>query len=211
MEIYKEKVRCLLDPHAGTDLEVRPDPAGGMCAVGAAQVQVASEDELMEVVLKGSRARCVVRARDDVPGHVPRHEPEVGSHVDPRGVLSPARTNRSPSHCTKVATSGTHSPAPQSSTGLNSRSSRSHAVLIITVDRYAVSSAAHVGRHGKLLLVDLSGSETLSKSGAEGTQLEEAKMINKSLSTLGLVIMALSERKASHVPYRCASAPRHNE
>lgn len=40
------------------------------------------------------------------------------------------------------------------------------------------------------------------KTGASGQQLEEAKMINKSLSALGQVIYALTDDKATHVPYR---------
>jgi len=40
------------------------------------------------------------------------------------------------------------------------------------------------------------------KSNATGQQLEEAKMINKSLSALGQVINALTDDKLSHVPYR---------
>ena len=43
---------------------------------------------------------------------------------------------------------------------------------------------------GKLNLVDLAGSEKLGKSGATGQRLEEAKGINKSLSTLGNCIKA---------------------
>jgi kinesin family member 5 len=38
---------------------------------------------------------------------------------------------------------------------------------------------------GKLHLVDLAGSEKISKTGAEGQTLDEAKMINKSLASLG--------------------------
>ncbi|KAK7821513.1 kinesin-like protein kin-1, partial [Quercus suber] len=45
----------------------------------------------------------------------------------------------------------------------------------------------------KLVLVDLAGSEKVEKTGAEGRALEEAKMINKSLSALGI---------ANHIPYR---------
>ena len=46
---------------------------------------------------------------------------------------------------------------------------------------------------GKLFLVDLAGSEKVSKTGAVGTTLAEANMINKSLTTLGKVIKALTE------------------
>ena len=46
---------------------------------------------------------------------------------------------------------------------------------------------------GKLYLVDLAGSEKVSKTGADGLVLEEAKKINKSLSALGNVIAALAD------------------
>lgn len=60
-----------------------------------------------------------------------------------------------------------------------------------------------IDRYGKLILVDLAGSEKAEKTGAEGRVLEEAKTINKSLSTLGNVINALSSPgKGSHIPYR---------
>jgi kinesin family protein 5 len=55
---------------------------------------------------------------------------------------------------------------------------------------------------GKLYLVDLAGSEKISKTGAEGQTLEEAKNINQSLSTLGKVIVALTDKKIHHIPYR---------
>jgi kinesin family protein 5 len=43
--------------------------------------------------------------------------------------------------------------------------------------------------------VDLAGSEKVEKTGAEGRVLDEAKMINKSLSALGNVINALTTGK----------------
>ena len=49
--------------------------------------------------------------------------------------------------------------------------------------------------------VDLAGSERVKDSGSEGMRLTEAQNINKSLSNLGNVIMALAQ-KNSHVPYR---------
>lgn len=50
------------------------------------------------------------------------------------------------------------------------------------------------------------GSERIKSSGATGSQLKEASSINRSLSTLGRVIMELVEaqrsNRPSHVPYR---------
>jgi kinesin family member 5 len=85
-------------------------------------------------------------------------------------------------------------------TGMNEGSSRSHSVFSITVTQRDVSNATT--KSGKLVLVDLAGSETVRKTGASGQQLEEAKTINKSLSALGQVIYALTDEKATHVPYR---------
>lgn len=56
---------------------------------------------------------------------------------------------------------------------------------------------------GKLNLVDLAGSERIKITGATGKQLEESKKINKSLSSLGNVIYALTDVKGrNHIPYR---------
>ncbi|XP_043959346.1 kinesin-like protein KIFC3 isoform X2 [Gambusia affinis] len=84
-------------------------------------------------------------------------------------------------------------------TNLNEHSSRSHALLIITVS--GLNTTTGTRTQGKLNLVDLAGSERIGKSGAEGSRLREAQCINKSLSALGDVISALRSRHA-HVPFR---------
>lgn len=66
----------------------------------------------------------------------------------------------------------------------------------------AENTITHGKKTGKLYLVDLAGSEKIKKTGAVGDVLEEAKMINKSLTTLGLVINKLTDSKEKHVPYR---------
>uniref|UniRef100_A0A5F9DUB7 Kinesin-like protein n=1 Tax=Oryctolagus cuniculus TaxID=9986 RepID=A0A5F9DUB7_RABIT len=84
-------------------------------------------------------------------------------------------------------------------TNLNEHSSRSHALLIVTVRGTDCSTGLRTT--GKLNLVDLAGSERVGKSGAEGSRLREAQHINKSLSALGDVIAALRSRQG-HVPFR---------
>uniref|UniRef100_A0AAQ4PB87 Kinesin-like protein n=1 Tax=Gasterosteus aculeatus aculeatus TaxID=481459 RepID=A0AAQ4PB87_GASAC len=85
-------------------------------------------------------------------------------------------------------------------TNMNEHSSRSHSIFLINIKQENVETELKLC--GKLYLVDLAGSEKVSKTGAEGAVLDEAKNINKSLSALGNVISALAEGTKSHVPYR---------
>lgn len=55
---------------------------------------------------------------------------------------------------------------------------------------------------GKLYFIDLAGSEKIAKTNVTGQQLEEAKNINKSLTCLGKVINALTEKEKGFIPYR---------
>uniref|UniRef100_A0A8C3JVB3 Kinesin-like protein n=1 Tax=Calidris pygmaea TaxID=425635 RepID=A0A8C3JVB3_9CHAR len=84
-------------------------------------------------------------------------------------------------------------------TNMNEHSSRSHSIFLINIKQENVETEQKLS--GKLYLVDLAGSEKVSKTGAEGAVLDEAKNINKSLSALGNVISALAEGTA-YVPYR---------
>lgn len=90
-------------------------------------------------------------------------------------------------------------------TQMNGESSRSHSVFTCIIEsRWEKDSMTHF-RFARLNLVDLAGSERQKSSGAEGDRLKEAANINKSLSTLGLVIMSLvdlAHGKQRHVPYR---------
>uniref|UniRef100_A0A670HRA9 Kinesin-like protein n=1 Tax=Podarcis muralis TaxID=64176 RepID=A0A670HRA9_PODMU len=83
---------------------------------------------------------------------------------------------------------------------MNEHSSRSHSIFLINIKQENVETEKKLS--GKLYLVDLAGSEKVSKTGAEGSVLDEAKNINKSLSALGNVISALAEGTKTHVPYR---------
>uniref|UniRef100_A0A4W5M4S2 Kinesin family member 5A, a n=1 Tax=Hucho hucho TaxID=62062 RepID=A0A4W5M4S2_9TELE len=85
-------------------------------------------------------------------------------------------------------------------TNMNEHSSRSHSIFLINIKQEHTETEQKLC--GKLYLVDLAGSEKVSKTGAAGAVLDEAKNINKSLSALGNVISALAEGTKTHVPYR---------
>lgn len=92
------------------------------------------------------------------------------------------------------------------STGMNDISSRSHSVVMITLEvKDTVSGGL---QKSKLCLVDLAGSESVGKTHAEGQTLDEAKMINKSLFTLAKVINTLADiaEAAPAAPARAAGA-----
>lgn len=84
-------------------------------------------------------------------------------------------------------------------TKCNQRSSRSHSVFQLRLD--GANQVTGEASKGLLNLVDLAGSERVKDSGSEGQRLVEAQSINKSLSNLGNVIMALGN-KEKHIPYR---------
>ncbi|XP_026149195.1 kinesin-like protein KIFC3 isoform X3 [Mastacembelus armatus] len=107
---------------------------------------------------------------------------EVKSFQHIKKILATARRNR--------ITFGTQ---------MNQHSSRSHALLCVTVQGTDLATGSKTT--GKLNLVDLAGSERVWKSGAEGERLKEAQNINRSLLALGDVIQALRARH-THIPFR---------
>ncbi|CAF4863110.1 unnamed protein product [Pieris macdunnoughi] len=95
-------------------------------------------------------------------------------------------------------------------TNMNSESSRSHAVfsVVLTQTLCDVATGVTGEKVARLSLVDLAGSERAVKTGAVGDRLKEGSNINKSLTTLGLVISKLADQssgknnKDKFVPYR---------
>jgi len=94
-----------------------------------------------------------------------------------------------------VAIQAGHTKRHVAHTMLNAASSRAH--LVVTF-----SSPL-----GTLTMLDLSGTERLKRSCAEGNTLREAQSINRSLQGLGDVVDAL-RRGSSHVPFRASQLTR---
>ncbi|CAK9858033.1 unnamed protein product [Sphagnum jensenii] len=106
-------------------------------------------------------------------------------------------------------------------TKLNAHSSRSHVIVILTVEKKAkyqtLEQKAELAERrrlsscfleservlvGKLFLVDLAGSERLKRSGSEGLRASEAMSVNLSLTCLGKCISARADPNITHVPFR---------
>lgn len=97
-------------------------------------------------------------------------------------------------------------------TDMNERSSRSHAIFMITIEQQrqlassstrevtsknmSKKSTTHLIRVGKLSLVDLAGSERQRKTNSRGQRQKESIKINLSLSALGNVINSLMDNSS---------------
>lgn len=109
---------------------------------------------------------------------------------------------------TQLIAQGTQNRAV-ANTDMNAQSSRSHAILIVQLQRERVSSSQEAESRAlivsRLYLVDLAGSERVKKSHVYGRHVNELRAINLSLSALGNCISALSKTRQQsqrHVPYR---------
>jgi len=85
---------------------------------------------------------------------------------------------------------------------LNKGSTRSHVVFTIYVESRSRVESSEKVIYSKLHLVDLAGSERVKKTGSDGVMLKEATYINKSLTFLEQVVVALGNKHRDHVPYR---------
>ncbi|KAH6565131.1 hypothetical protein BASA62_007514 [Batrachochytrium salamandrivorans] len=85
---------------------------------------------------------------------------------------------------------------------LNKGSTRSHCIFTVYIESRSHIESSEKIVTSKLNLVDLAGSERLSKTETKGKSLKEATYINRSLTYLEQVIIALSDKKRDHIPFR---------
>lgn len=95
-------------------------------------------------------------------------------------------------------------------TNMNERSSRSHTLFRVTIESSSSCASADLTesvRVGCLNFVDLAGSESAQRTGAQGQRQVEAGNINRSLLALSRVVHALSSSSSrneasSHISFR---------
>ncbi|KAM4906340.1 kinesin-like protein KIF9 [Sylvia borin] len=85
---------------------------------------------------------------------------------------------------------------------LNKNSSRSHCIFTMYIECRSRDYTNHKCLKSKITLIDLAGSERLSKTGSDGQVRVEASYINKSLSFLEQLVIALADPKREHIPFR---------
>ncbi|XP_014386470.1 PREDICTED: kinesin-like protein KIF19 [Myotis brandtii] len=165
--------------------------------------------------------RAIERTRDSVDSSVSMSYLEIYNEVI-RDLLNPssgllelredARGSIQIAGITEVSTSNAQEimqlltrgnrQRTQEPTAANRTSSRSHAVLQVTVRRQGRGHHLAEGvRVGRLFLVDLAGSERASQTQNRGKRMQEGAHINRSLLALGNCINALSERGGGRTQY----------
>ncbi|XP_073667741.1 kinesin-like protein KIFC3 isoform X1 [Paramisgurnus dabryanus] len=167
--------------HLFNEIEERKDMWTYNVSVSSVEIY----NEVLRDLLSKDGEKLDIKINPDGTGqlHVPGlRVMEVKSFQHIKKILAIARKNR--------ITFGTQ---------MNQHSSRSHALLTVTVLGTDLANGAKTT--GKLNLVDLAGSERVWKSGAEGERLKEAQNINRSLLALGDVIQALKAHQ-THIPFR---------
>ncbi|KAH1135963.1 hypothetical protein GYH30_013582 [Glycine max] len=152
--------------------------------IGVQMVEIYNEQVRDLLITDGSPKRLGILTR-----------PQPKGLAVPDASLFPVK---SPSDVIKLMDIGLKNRAI-GATAMNERSSRSHSVVSIHIRGKDLKTGSTMV--GNLHLVDLAGSERVDRSEVTGDRLKEAQHINRSLSALGDVIFALSQ-KSPHVPYR---------
>ncbi|XP_061370111.1 kinesin-like protein KIN-14C [Gastrolobium bilobum] len=155
-------------------------------------------NETIRDLLSSNRSSGIdlTRTENGVPGkqYAIKHDVNGNTYVSDLTIVDVCSVNEISSLLQQAAQSRS-----VGKTHMNEQSSRSHFVFTLRICGINENTEQQV--QGVLNLIDLAGSERLSRSGATGDRLKETQAINKSLSSLSDVIFALA-KKEEHVPFR---------
>mmetsp|Transcript_30343 Transcript_30343/g.96827 ORF Transcript_30343/g.96827 Transcript_30343/m.96827 type:complete len:457 (+) Transcript_30343:291-1661(+) len=184
IEMYQEELRDLLTPSARTrdaSMHREATEGGEKKPFGSRGTGLQNQHRLNTVDLRAGEGGKGVRLVGAV-------ESDVGSPEEVLEYIALGNRNR-----------------VVGSTHMNEHSSRSHAILTLYLSSRDKDDPDGLWTRAdsKLHLVDLAGSERAKQTQATGQRLKEGAAINTSLSALGNVVNALTQRpRRSHIPYR---------
>ncbi|NXN64466.1 KIF19 protein, partial [Himantopus himantopus] len=170
LEIYNEMIRDLLNPSLGC-LQLREDAGGTVQVAGITEISAISAEEVSQ------------RAPMGCGGVWQTPLPDAARPPQVMQLLAQGNRQRT-----------------QEPTAANRTSSRSHAVLQVTVRQWHRGGGL---RRGRLFMIDLAGSERAAQTQNRGQRMKEGAHINRSLLALGNCIKALSHRPSTkYINYR---------
>ncbi|NXT90548.1 KIF19 protein, partial [Anhinga rufa] len=171
LEIYNEMIRDLLNPSLGC-LQLREDASGTVQVAGITEVSAINAEEVSQQAPVWHWGRS---GESLLPSTA--YLPQVMQLL--------AQGNRQ---------------RTQEPTAANCTSSRSHAVLQVTVCQRCQGRGL---RRGRLFMIDLAGSERAAQTQNRGQRMKEGAHINRSLLALGNCIKALSNQASTkYINYR---------
>jgi hypothetical protein len=202
-EIYNEKVYDLLSMNTDIACRVREHPNDGAYVENITLRRLNNYGDVTDILEEGHRKRTTAATLMNAASS--RSHAIFTIHLEQQLI-----------HVSELSSSPTSGDAisffasPTTPSPVKRRNSVSSKTPNSSSKRHGGrnDNSAAVRRCSKINLVDLAGSERVSLTGVSGQQLVEANNINKSLSTLGDVIKALSEsnqktsKREAHVPYR---------
>ena len=186
-EIYNEKVYDLLSNSTEIACRVREHPDQGAYVESLTRIEIKNYDDVSVVLQRGHKHRAVAATI--------LNSASSRSHA----IFTVHLTQMIPAAKGSVAPTPNGRGSNSSSSSLDGMTTPKHRTNMAGVQHGthgdlhgAATAGVTITRKSKVCLVDLAGSERASATGVTGDRLTEANNINKSLSTLGDVIQALS-------------------
>ncbi|KPI89855.1 putative Unc104-like kinesin [Leptomonas seymouri] len=182
------------------NLRVREHPTLGVYVEGLAEIPVTSVEQVLRLMLRGNHRRHTASTR--------MNDTSSRSHAIFTIQLMQKRVHTVPPADAPPQGSDNEDGNSISEEGGLPSSATAATAADVVVAAAATSAAvtATTQLSAKINLVDLAGSERAKATGAEGETLREGAQINKSLTTLGIVINALAAQSTSN-----AVAPSHTK